>query len=202
MRAVFIAGTDTGVGKTFVTKRLYAYLKSKGRAVAIQKWIETGLGKAGGRCDLKRPYVFKTACSPHLSSRLERRCIDKNKIKKSFRELSRCFDFVIVEGIGGVLVPFNESEFVIDIVRELRLPVILVAENKLGAINHTLMSLEALDKRRIKMIGVIFNNRKKGDARVLKDNPRIVKALSGCNVLGVLRRDFNAIGRRIFNELT
>lgn len=201
MKAVFIAGTDTGVGKTVVTGSLAAYLQHKGYSVVTQKWIQTGAARnfspdirahlkmmARGAKDIKGafkhivPYAFKAACSPHLASRLERRKIDKARIIKSFRLLAASFDFVLVEGSGGILVPFDKKRLMIDIVKELKLPVLLVAENRVGAINHTLLALEALKKRRLKVLGVVFNEFKKGDKRVLEDNPAVVKSLTGCEV--------------------
>ncbi len=189
MKAVFITGTGTGVGKTVVMRCLAGYLKELGFNVVTQKWIETGLKDVSGVPKGRNvAYAFKTACSPHLAARIEHRKIDKKKIIDSFKSLSCDFDFVLVEGIGGALVPISEKEFVIDIARNLKLPVIVVAENKLGAINHTLLTLEALKKRGLKVLGLIFNNLKKEDPRIVRDNPRVIKTLSKCEVLGVLPR--------------
>ncbi|MBL7068375.1 MAG: dethiobiotin synthase [Candidatus Omnitrophica bacterium] len=194
MRGIFVTGTDTGVGKTVVTGLLARYLSDGGYSVITQKWIETGskgfskdidmhlklMGKR--RKDIKdflphvSPYVFKFASSPHLAAKLERERINKDKIKKSFRVLQKRHDFVIVEGVGGALVPYNEKRLVIDIAKELKLPVIVVAENRLGAINHTLLTIEAIKARKMKVVGVIFNDwRGKTDRKILKDNIRIIK---------------------------
>ena len=78
---------------------------------------------------------------------------------------------VIAEGAGGIFVPFNKKETMIDIAKELNLPVLVVAGNKLGAINHTLLTIEALKKRKMKIAGIVFNDCfKGGDSVVLKDN--------------------------------
>lgn len=205
IRALFVAGTDTGVGKTVITGCLARYLSEKGHNVITQKWIQTGCGsiyssdigahfKLMGR-DMNSvreylphiaPYIFKPACSPHFACRLENKRINVKKIIKSFNLLSDKFDFVIVEGIGGALVPFNRESLVIDIVKHLKLPALIVAENKLGAINHTLLTLEALVSRKIKALGLVFNNLKERDRLILKDNPEIIKALTGVKVFGVL----------------
>ena len=216
MKAIFVAGTDTGVGKTIVTGLLARHLLTKGYRVVTQKWVETGslrssrdigvhlklMGKR--RADYVRhlsammPYIFKFASSPHLAARLENRHIRKERIKRSLKELAKHFDIVIIEGCGGLLVSLDKKTLMIDIVKELRLPVLLVAANRLGAINSTLLSLEALRSRKIKITGVIFNNVSKDEnKRILKDNPRIVKALSGVSVLGTLPytkdKDFSAL---------
>ncbi len=218
MNAIFIAGTDTGVGKTLITGLLASYLIGKGKSVITQKWIATGntddirvhskiMGLASTeKRDLIVPYSFKFAASPHLAASIEGKLINEKKIKKAFLELWRRYDFVIVEGTGGVLVPISRKSLLIDIVKDLKLPALLVAHNKLGAINHTLLSIEALQKRGIPVIGVVFNNLSKTKKVILDDNQRIVEKISGVAVLGelsgsnnieVLKNRFKAIGERI-----
>lgn len=205
MKSVFICGTDTGVGKTLITGQLFKQLSDMGLNVVTQKWVQTGCKgfpsdiaqhlKIAGRSKkyikdilpLVNPYSFKFASSPHLAARLGKKMIDINKIKSSFRKLSQMFDFVIVEGVGGALVPLNKKTLVIDVVKELKIPVIVVAPNKLGTINHTLMTIEVLKNRGVKILGIIFNNLHKNEnSSILKDNPAIVQKISGVNVLDVI----------------
>jgi len=184
MNSLFVTGTDTGVGKTVVCGLLAGYFKACGKKVVIQKWIQTGSRASSG---LVRPYVFKFPASPHLSASLEKKLIRPAKIKESFKDLKKRFDFVIVEGLGGVLVPYNSKKLVIDIARDLKLPVLIVVGNKLGAINHTLLTIEAVKSRGIKIAGVIFNNTSlKGNKLILKDNPKIVELISAQKILGTL----------------
>src|SRR5208337_537207 len=82
----------------------------------------------------------------------------KSRLLRSLVYLSGHFDIVVVEGTGGLMVPVNRKRLLIDWVREFRLPVLLVAGNRLGAINHTLLSLEALESRKMQVLGVVFNN--------------------------------------------
>lgn len=214
MKAVFVTGTDTGTGKTLVTGCLARYLAERGYNVITQKWIQTGCGSFSSS-DIKAhlemmgpngfkakeylahtsPYVFKKPCSPHLAAKLENKRIDIRRIKRGFRLLSREFDFVIVEGTGGALVPFSKSRLIIDIAKELRLPALLVAGNKLGAINHTLLTIEALRMRKIRILGVVFNDLNKEEEFILEDNPRIIKRFSGEKVFGALPRikDYNKL---------
>ena len=202
MKSIFIAGTDTGVGKTIVTGILAKRLIEKGYRVVTQKWVQAGpssdidihlklMGKR--KTDYARhlhsmsPYSFKFASSPHLASSLEGRCIKIDRIKKSLKDLSVHFDFVLVEGSGGLLVPLTRNMLLIDLVKRLRMSVLLVAENKVGAINHTLLSIEALKARNINILGIIFNTRSnRVDGRILKDNPHMVRRLAGVEILGVL----------------
>lgn len=205
MNIIFVAGTDTGVGKTIVTGLLSRYLLEKGYRVVTQKWIQTGCKGYSGDIDIHlnfmrkkkeefgnyfssmMPYTFKFASSPHLAASLEKKRISILKIKESLKTLCEHFDFVIVEGMGGLLVPLNAKELLIDVVGELNLPVLLVAGNRLGVINHTLLSIEALKIRDIKILGIIFNNILKDEKSIiLKDNPKIVNNLTGVTVLGIL----------------
>lgn len=190
MRSIFVAGTDTSVGKTFVAGLLARYLKENGYNVVTQKWVQTGQKKKGNfgkYTSSMAPYNFKFASSPHLAARLENKYVRSAKIKKCFQRLLAHFDFVIVEGTGGLLVPLNENTLSIDVVKELDIPVLLVVGNKLGAINHALLSIEALKARHMKILGMIFNNISNDtDKRILKDNPNIINKFTGIKILGVL----------------
>lgn len=229
MNAIFVAGTDTCVGKTIVTGLLGRMLIKNNHSVVTQKWVQTGSGRFSqdilrhiklmkkketdyrDYLPLMSPYTFTFASSPHLAGRLKGTVININIIKKSLASLSGYFDIVIIEGTGGLLVPLNEDKLLIDVIRELRLPVLLVAGNRLGAINHTLLSMEALRARNVKIIGTIFNNiTNNTDEIILKDNPRIVKALTDIEVLGTLPyarnadllcRYFAPIGNKIMARL-
>jgi dethiobiotin synthetase len=203
MKAIFVAGTDTGVGKTLVAGLLAGYFIGKGKSVVTQKWVATG--KAD---DIKThwkimgfvpkesrevilPYTFKLAASPHLAAGYNRKHIDKEKIRKSFLILLQRHDVVVVEGTGGLLVPIDTKSLLIDIVKDLKLPVLLVSHNKIGAINHTLLSIEALKRRSIPVIGLVFNNLSKTKKIILEDNQRIIREISGIPVLGALPRSNN-----------
>jgi len=205
MKGIFVTGTDTGVGKTIVSGLLGRYLLNEGYNVVTQKWMQTGCRdtlasdvklhlkimrrRENGLRDyfkLISPYVFKMPSSPHLASAAENKGINPGKIKRSFKLLSQRFDFIISEGVGGALVPYNRKNLVIDIARDLDLPVLVVAQNKLGVINHALLTVEALEKRKMKILGIIFNNTRKEDKRIAKDNPLIIKALTNREVFGVL----------------
>ncbi len=229
MSGVFVAGTDTGVGKTIITGCLARYLLDKGRDVITQKWAQSGCGadfsqdilahlKIMGQdknylqdCwKLACPYQFKHPVSPHLAARLENKTINPRKIIKNFKTLSRNHEFVIVEGIGGVMVPLNKKVLLIDLVRESGLPVLIVAQNKLGALNHTLLTIEALRARKINILGLVFNNPARENSLVIADNPRIIRALSKENIFGVLPwiknreklyQNFIPIARKILKKL-
>ncbi|MBL7073128.1 MAG: dethiobiotin synthase [Candidatus Omnitrophica bacterium] len=225
-KGIFITGTDTEVGKTVITGLLGRFLLENGLRVATQKWIQTGnrvfepdigthLKIMGTKRNIDKkyltdmmPYTFGLPSSPHLAARMENTEINPQKIVNAFNRLHEAFDIVIAEGAGGALVPINDRELIIDIAGKLSLPAIIVAGNKLGAINHTLLTIEVLKKRDFKVLGVIFNRiSKTQDDMILNDNVKIVEKLSDVEVLGeichskdnrVLYQNFRPIGKKIF----
>ncbi len=229
MKAIFVTGTDTGVGKTLVTGLFARYLKEKNYKVITQKWVETGcrgfsqdikthlkimgigLSEIKEYLDLVSVYTFKEPFSPHKASALEARRINPEKIIKSYRRLQKKFDFVVIEGTGGALVPFNRRHLLIDLVRRLKLPVLVVAKNKVGAINHTLLTVEALRKRKIKITGIVFSDAGLEDKEALRDNPKIISRFAKEDIFGRLpwrkRRNslykaFIPIGEAIYNRVS
>ena len=172
----FIAGTDTGVGKTYITGLIAANLKKCMINCVTQKWVQTGNHSFSEDLDAHltamglvrddfnthlndmNPYCFSLPASPHFAAQQAQASIDPQKIISSFHKLTESFDTVIVEGAGGLLVPYSNSHTMLDIVSELTLPVLLVVENKLGCINHCLLSLETLQHRQIPCLGIILND--------------------------------------------
>jgi dethiobiotin synthetase len=203
--SIFITGTDTGVGKTVVTGLLGRFLLEKGINVITQKWVQTGcigfsedvaqhmklMGRAAKDIEMYfrevSPYVLKFPSSPHLAAKLEKIHIDSEKIEDSFFKLQKDFDTVLVEGAGGPMGPLDEETMIIDVVGKIKIPVLVVAENRLGAINQTVLTIEALRKRNIEIIGIIFNQlSKKENELITRDNPKIIEKLTGVKVLGKL----------------
>jgi dethiobiotin synthetase len=202
MSGVFITGTDTEVGKTVVCGLLARYLMDQGQRVITQKWIQTGaqgfsedllahlsfMGK--GRADIEPyassvcPYLFERPASAHLAAEYEQAVIEPIRIKQAYHILTEAFDTVLVEGLGGALVPYSRDALVLDIVTELALPVCVVVHNKLGAVNHTLLTLEALRTRGLHCLGLIYNDCPGQDDFVVQDNPRIIQDITGKSSLG------------------
>jgi adenosylmethionine-8-amino-7-oxononanoate aminotransferase len=196
-KGIFITGTDTGIGKTVVSAGLALSLKQKGLDVGIMKPLQSGgredtdfLIKALGAKDeieLINPCYFKKPLAPLIASEVEDIRIDILSIKNAFDELSKRHDIVIVEGIGGLLVPITEDYFVSDLILELDIPVIIVSRPELGTINHTLLTAKHAKESGMDIIGIIFNEtkkRRKGLAE--KTNPSIIEKLSGVPILGTL----------------
>lgn len=154
---VFITGTDTNVGKTLVSSWIclhtgYDYFKPMQTGSVEAK--DSDLVKSLSGCKIHpESYIYKSRSSPHIASALENETIDISEIRLPTSHN------LIVEGAGGLLVPVNSDVFVIDLIKSLNLPVILVVNPKLGAINHSLLSLEALRARNIQVLGLIFSGK-------------------------------------------
>jgi dethiobiotin synthase len=193
MNGIFVTGTDTGIGKTIVSAALVCAWREK-ENVCYWKPIQTGIEEdndtetvrklANCRSEeiFDKGFRLEKPLSPHLSARLAKTEIT---IEKVLQFLEKDEKFRIVEGAGGVLVPLNENELMIDLIKTLGLPVLIAARSGLGTINHTLLTIEALRKRDLEIFGVIMNgerneeNRKAiehfGRVRVLAQMPKFEK---------------------------
>lgn len=170
----FISGIDTDAGKSYATGFLAREWNKDGKKTITQKLIQTGNVGHSEDIDLHRrimgipftqedregltmPEIFSYPASPHLASRLDNRPIDFAKIKQATEELSRRYDYVLLEGAGGLMVPLTEEFLTIDYIAQEQYPLIFVTSGKLGSINHTLLSLEAIQKRGIILDTVLYN---------------------------------------------
>lgn len=170
----FISGIDTDAGKSYCTAWYAKQLSQNGQLVITQKFIQTGNTGHSEDIDLHRrimgtgylpedeegltmPEIFSYPCSPHLAARIDNRPIDFCKIEHATQELARRYDIVLVEGAGGLMVPLTEEYLTIDYVAEKNYPLIFVTSGKLGSINHTLLSLEAIKHRGIILDTVLYN---------------------------------------------
>ena len=175
MAGLFITGTDTGVGKTFVARGMVSALRARGRRVGVMKPVETGCGggmtrratdalalrsAAGSKVSLDHicPYRLDAPLAPDVAARLENVRIDPQVILAAFRVIDADHDLTLVEGAGGLLVPIVERYSMADLARDLELPLLVVVDSKLGAINHTLLTLEAAAARGLAVRGYVLNH--------------------------------------------
>lgn len=157
----FVTGTDTDVGKTLISTLLMLALNCR-YLKPVQSGTEDGtdtlrvqqLSGLDTERFLPECYVTRTPCSPHLSARIDGIDIDLDYI---CRQVAALDGPLLIEGAGGIFVPLNNQEFVLDLMRRLGYPVVLVARSGLGTINHTLLSIQALDQAGIDLYGVIMN---------------------------------------------
>ena len=172
---IFITGTDTNVGKTLISSWIALHAK-----FAYFKPIQTGLNQGSDSQQMKElsnakiypeVYAYQDPLSPHLAARIKNDTIDIEKI------LLPKEDNLIIEGAGGVLVPINDKYLMVDLIKKLGAPVILIARTTLGTINHALLSLEVLRSHNIPVLGVIMN----GEQSL--DNSNAIEFYGGAPIL-------------------
>jgi dethiobiotin synthetase len=175
MQGYFITGTDTGVGKTVVTTCLATLLKNLGEDVGVMKPIETGVDpecNSSANSDARFlmeisgvhdsladicPYQLKAPASPYQAAKLENKEINPKKILERFRELQSKHAMMLVEGIGGLMVPITQRYYVADLALEMGLPLIIVSRIQIGTLNHTFLTINAARQHGLKIKGVILN---------------------------------------------
>lgn len=170
----FISGIDTEIGKTYTTGYLAKLWKTQGQNVITQKLIQTGNTDLSEDIvkhreimgiellpedyeKLTMPEIFSYPASPHLATKLDKREIDFKKIEQATEQLRQRFDIVLLEGAGGLMVPLTETLLTIDYIVTHNFPVVLVSSGRLGSINHTLLSLEALKQRGLSLYALAYN---------------------------------------------
>ncbi len=182
----FISGIDTNIGKSIATGWLAKKLMDEGVNVATQKMIQTGnidesedivlhrkimgiapteADKSGDSC----PIILSYPASPHLAAKIDRRNIELDIITQATQRLANQYDVVLLEGAGGVMVPLTEDILTIDYVAQHGYPTILVTSARLGSINHTILSLEAIAHRGLKVDTIIYNKYPKSDEIIERD---------------------------------
>ena len=171
---IFVSGIDTDAGKTYATAWLQLRLMDEGKSVITQKFIQTGcvgtsedieahrrLSGTGPMPEdaegLTAPIIFSYPASAQLAARMDGREIDLGVIDRAREELARRYDVVLVEGAGGLMVPIADTFMAIDYAVSRNLPVALVTNSRLGSINHTILSLEALRNHGAKLHSVLYN---------------------------------------------
>ena len=191
----FVSGIDTNIGKTFATAYIAGLWERQGFRVITQKLIQTGNknfsedvilhrklnGKSMYEEDemfLTMPEIFSYPASPHLAAKIDRREIDFERIKECTRTLSARYDRVIVEGAGGLMVPLKDDLLTIDYISKNNYPLIFVTSAKLGSINHTLLSFEAIKRRNIRLHTLVYNSyqsEQETDRIIAEDNYNYIK---------------------------
>ena len=187
----FVSGIDTDAGKTVAVGLMARYLLKQGVKVITAKLVQTGnegvsedllkhrammgVGEfPEDKAGLTAPQIFKFPASPHLSARLEGRCFNVDTVRQAIRTLASHYEIVLVEGAGGLAVPLTDELLTLDLIAQEKWPVILVTSGKLGSLNHTFLSLEALKNRHILLAGVIYNYSPVADPVIDADTPRMI----------------------------
>lgn len=191
-RVYLVAGIDTGIGKTVVTGLIARELLARGRDAITVKMVQTGnVGYSedieahrkvmGGRVfsedkeGLTAPQIFAFPSSPKLAAELEGRTVDLERISAAVRTVAQRREVTLVEAAGGLHVPLTEECLTIDLVAKEGWPVILVTCGRLGSLNHTLLSLEALRTRGIPLAGIVYNYHPDADRLIDRDTPEMIR---------------------------
>jgi dethiobiotin synthetase len=175
MNGLFFTGTDTGVGKTFITAAVARHLRRHSHVVRVSKPVATGAQRKDGRwlCDdtLRlteaagpgnepedvTPWAFPDAVAPPVAARRQGVSLDVPSLAAAARRRAAGGTILLVEGVGGLLCPLTERETVADLVRALGLPLVVVARRSLGTLNHTLLTLETARARGLRLAGVVVS---------------------------------------------
>lgn len=203
LKTIFITGTDTGVGKTFVSAALAAYLSLTRRLdVGVMKPFESGVAKSenpllrdasllkfasGTRDSLEQitPYRFEAPLAPQPAAECEGTIIDLSVVNESFDRLKASHEVLIVEGAGGILVPITKGYFFADLMKQWDAQVLVVARLGLGTINHTLLTVRYLQAAGIAVIGVVLNNVEGSADEAALSNPKVLAQYLNVPILGI-----------------
>ena len=217
MKGIFITGTDTEVGKTYVTALILSELRRRGVRAAAFKPIACG---AGGRHDAEiyaaimdhkqpidviNPVYLRHPLAPSIAARLERKRIDLRRILHTYQQLAADYSVVLVEGAGGLLVPIRENYSVADLAKTLKLPVLIVARLGLGTINHSLLTVRQARAMKLSVRGIVLNDTVSGRRGLAaQTNIKAVPELCHAPLLGVMPHGKNgqqAAARQICDHL-
>lgn len=206
-KGLFVLGTGTDIGKTYVTGLLLKYIRDNGYDASYFKAALSGairneegklipgdavevLSMAGLEedTDFLVPYIYETAVSPHLASHIEGNPVDLDVVKCAYDDVSKKYDYIVMEGSGGIVCPIrydgpdNENNIMLeDIIKFLNLNVVLVADAGLGTINSVVTTVEYLKNRNIHVCGILLNNFK--DQTMEEDNLKMIEELTGVPVI-------------------
>jgi len=216
MKAYFITGTDTGVGKTAITAGISGSLRKAGVNVGVMKPIATGIPqKIGFKSadveiivgasnskdpeDLINPVFFPIPTSPYDATKLLSLSVDVSLILSSFTKLLSLHDVLLVEGIGGIMTPITKQFFIADMIKMMNIETIIVTRATLGTLNHTMLTYDACKERGIKVKGIIINNFDEKGSPVEKNAPTTLHEITGLDILGVVPfiKDYNKIDTMI-----
>lgn len=188
-RSLFITGTDTGVGKTWVAARLARTFRGAGVDVGVMKPVSAG-GRADARTlrmaagvsddplDLVNPVWYRQPAAP--AAVLNGRTFPMARALRAYRRLRSRHAVMVVEGIGGVLVPLDRRRTGLDLIRAFRLPALVVARAGLGTLNHTVLTVGALRRARVRLVGIVLNGPAPGFAG--RTNPGLLTRVTGLPV--------------------
>jgi len=207
-KGLFIAGTDTGVGKTLVAGGIAHILSRQGLKVGVFKPVASGCRRQReglvssdaeflaccGNCQFElsviNPVTFATPAAPVVCEEMEGRRVDYEAIATAYRYICNNCDFVIVEGIGGAMVPITEHDTILDLAAAFALPAVVVARATLGTINHSLMTIACIRAAGLRVAGVVINGYDAAQADIAEETAgRVISGFGQTNLLSIVPFD-------------
>lgn len=199
MKSFFITGTDTDVGKTYITAGLGVVLRKMGINVGVMKPFAAGtaqkkgyksedieiLSRAAMACDpenLVNPQFFPIPASPYTAWKNLKTKPKVSTILSSFKKLTKLHDMILVEGMGGIMTPILKDYYITNLIKDMKIPTVIVTRSKVGTVNHTIMTVKMCEKYKIPIKGIIINNF--DDGYRIKELTRDLKNLTGVPILG------------------
>ena len=202
MNSLFITGTDTDVGKTYVAAGLAVTLRKMGIDVGVMKPFAAGTAqKKGFKSEdveilsnaaqvndpeiLLNPQFFPIAASPYTALKNLKIIPNVELIINRFKKLSKLHSMMLVEGMGGIMTPILQDYFVANLIKDMKLPTLIVARTKIGTINHTIMTCKMCEKYKIPIKGIVINNFDE-DGYSVEELKRDLKNLTNVKILGII----------------
>ena len=199
MKSIFITGTDTDVGKTYITAGLAVTLRKMGLDIGVMKPFAAGNAQKNGFKsedveilsksaqvndpeNLVNPQFFPISASPYTAWKKLKIKPKIPTILKSFKKLSHLHEMLLIEGMGGVMTPILKDYYIANLIKEMKIPTIIVTRSKVGTVNHTIMTVKFCEKFKIPIKGIIINNFDKGYP--VKQLKKDLEGLTGVKVLG------------------
>lgn len=199
LKSLFIAGTDTDVGKTYVTAGLGVVFRKMGIDVGVMKPFAAGtaqkkgyksedveiISRAAMICDpenLVNPQFFPIPASPYTAWKKLKTKPKVSTIISSFKKLSKLHKMLLVEGMGGIMTPILKDYYITNLIKEMKIPTVIVTRSKIGTVNHTIMTVKMCEKYKIPIKGIIINDFDSGYP--IKDLTKDLQNLTGIKVLG------------------
>lgn len=202
-KTIFITATGTDIGKTYVSGLIAKHIKDKGLNIGYYKaalsgsndikdsdaWYVKQQADLLDSYDEMVSYTYKHAYSPHLAAQIEGNPPDIKIIKNAYKDISKKHDYMIVEGSGGIICPIrydsNQKIFLEDIIKELNIPSLIIADAGLGTINSTVLTIEYIRSKNLKINGVILNRFEMSN-KMHEDNKKMVEEMTGIKIIGVV----------------
>ncbi|HZH60421.1 MAG TPA: dethiobiotin synthase [Metabacillus sp.] len=200
MKGFFVTGTDTGVGKTFITSGIAAVLKEKQMDIGVYKPLLSGISREHPESDTSllleasqssltykdiTPFEFKEPLAPYVAGKLEGKSIYLKDVLNHWDGIKERHQYFLVEGAGGISVPLGPDFLVSDLIIALSLPTIIIARPNLGTINQTFLTVKYARSLGIEIAGIIINGKNKGFDLAEQTNPDVIEKQCGVPILGV-----------------